>query len=59
VRNGQSNLANATQAEHLSAGFVTEKAPRTVLGHDAVGRVMVMEFDGEEDIHAGFGIDEA
>jgi len=53
VRNGESVLKESIVKENIDNRFVTIKAPRTAMGYDREGRLMILSVDGEEDIGAG------
>jgi N-acetylglucosamine-1-phosphodiester alpha-N-acetylglucosaminidase len=56
VRNGKSFVNESVEIEGIDEGFVREIAPRTGIGFDAVGRLMLLEVDGEEDIKLGMDL---
>ncbi|KNC46810.1 N-acetylglucosamine-1-phosphodiester alpha-N-acetylglucosaminidase [Thecamonas trahens ATCC 50062] len=53
VANGTSFLNASIAIEHPSPSFVAEAAPRLAIGHDADGRLMILEVDGDEIFKTG------
>ena len=65
VRNGGSNVESAMDSEDWSIQrtgsaqrFRSIRAPRTALGHDAAGRLILALVDGEEGLWDGVTLDE-
>ena len=64
VRNGRSNVEAAMKAEAFDVQttgdkyrFRTISAPRLAIGHDALGRVVLVAVDGEEYMQSGVSLD--
>ena len=53
VRHGQSVVEKSAAIEQIDDVFVKEKAPRTGLGVDSTGRVILLVIDGVETLHTG------
>eukprot|EP00007_Cunea_sp_BSH-02190019_P001714 CAMPEP_0174232220 /NCGR_PEP_ID=MMETSP0417-20130205/2563_1 /TAXON_ID=242541 /ORGANISM="Mayorella sp, Strain BSH-02190019" /LENGTH=411 /DNA_ID=CAMNT_0015310231 /DNA_START=87 /DNA_END=1319 /DNA_ORIENTATION=+ len=56
VKDGFSFINTSAKIEALGTTFVTEKAPRTAVGHLADGRVFLLEVDGVEDLSNGLDL---
>jgi len=56
VKDGRSFIQESIILEQISNGFVTEFAPRTAIGHDKQGRLLLLQVDGEEDIRKGMDL---
>lgn len=53
VRGGVNAVRVAVRAESIEPEFVTQRAPRTGVGHDAAGRVLFVQLAGREDLREG------
>ena len=53
VRNGVSYVNASQDLSYSEGGFTLEKAPRTAIGWNRDGSMVLLEIDGEEDINAG------
>jgi N-acetylglucosamine-1-phosphodiester alpha-N-acetylglucosaminidase len=53
IRNGTSFLAQSLVEENIDHRFETIKAPRSGVGFDKDGRLMLLSVDGEEDVDEG------
>ena len=56
VHEGKSFIKQSTEIEHLNHDFSTEMAPRTALGADQHGNILVAELDGNERIYQGISL---
>jgi N-acetylglucosamine-1-phosphodiester alpha-N-acetylglucosaminidase len=58
VRNGEPYVAQSSNVEDMSVQesgheFITLRASRVGLGHDAYGKLMIVQFDGDGNHHKG------
>jgi exopolysaccharide biosynthesis protein len=56
VRNGSVWIDRSLPIENPAFDFIWEKAPRTAIGHDKDGRLMLFEVDGDEPLYQGLDL---